>query len=135
MGKVKRRCHESYHLPEAFLLASILAEKYLRHQEGPWVRVIGQGQPGNSPHHHKMQDREPRGSVFLLSSSYLAVSTWAAPTPSTHNEIPWTLISHLQCWIRVPFWFLDGVAPSCNLGCTEVKDFFFQDQHSPRAMG
>ena len=34
-------------LPGFFSLESILAEPCTRHREGPWVRVIGQRQPGN----------------------------------------------------------------------------------------
>ena len=34
-------------LPESSLLASILAEWCARHQEGPWVRMMGQRKPGN----------------------------------------------------------------------------------------
>ena len=34
-GKVKRRRHLSYHLPESFSLAYILAEQRVHHQEGP----------------------------------------------------------------------------------------------------
>ena len=94
---------------------SILAEKCVSHQEGPWVRMIGQRQPRNWPHHHKMQDREPHGRVVLLDSSYLAVSTWAPPpTPPPHTHTmkslalsacmsPQKLISHPQFWTRVPF--------------------------------
>ena len=36
----------SYQVPE-FSLASILAEQCVLHQEGPWVRMIGQTQSGN----------------------------------------------------------------------------------------
>ena len=114
-GKAKRRCHVSYHVPEAFSLASVLAEKCMSHQEGPWVTMIGQRQPRNWPHHHKMQDCEPCGRAVLLGSSYLAVSTWASP-PNTMKSLalsacmsPWKLISHPQCWTGVPFWALDGV--------------------------
>ena len=34
-GKVKRRHHVSYHLPESFWLESILSEQGVHHQEGP----------------------------------------------------------------------------------------------------
>ena len=37
----------SYHLPESSLLAAILTEQRVHHQEGPLVRMIGQKQPGN----------------------------------------------------------------------------------------
>ena len=36
----------SYHFPESFSLESILAEQRMFHQEGPWVRMIGQDFPG-----------------------------------------------------------------------------------------
>ena len=39
-GKVKRRHHMSDHLPEAFSLASILAEQGGHHQEGLRVRMV-----------------------------------------------------------------------------------------------
>ena len=35
LGKVKRRCHASYYLPEFFLLVSTPAEQCVHHQEGP----------------------------------------------------------------------------------------------------
>ena len=34
----------SDHLPESFSLASILAEECVHHQEGLWVRMVGQDQ-------------------------------------------------------------------------------------------
>ena len=42
--------------PEASSLESILAEQCVQHQEGPWVRVTGQRQPGNPSYHHKTWD-------------------------------------------------------------------------------
>ena len=36
-----------YYLPESFSLASILAEQCMSHQEGLWVRMIGQRKPEN----------------------------------------------------------------------------------------
>ena len=47
--KVKRRCQVSNHLPESFLLESILDEQCMHHQEGLWVRMIGQRQPETKP--------------------------------------------------------------------------------------
>ena len=41
-GKVRRKHHVSYLFPESFSLASVLAEQFRCHQEGPWIRVIGQ---------------------------------------------------------------------------------------------
>ena len=58
----------SVHLPESLLLASILAERCVRHQERHWIRMIGQRPPGNQSHHHKTQDCEPRGRAVLLGS-------------------------------------------------------------------
>ena len=40
--KVRRKHHVSYLFPESFSLASVLAEQFRCHQEGPWIRVIGQ---------------------------------------------------------------------------------------------
>ena len=56
----------SYVLVESSSLGAILAERRMCHQEGPWVRVTGQRQPRNSPHHHKSQDCEPHGRAVLL---------------------------------------------------------------------
>ena len=49
-------------------------------QEGPWVRVIGQRQPGNSPHYHKTRGCEPRGRAALLGPVTLLLSA-QAPLP------------------------------------------------------
>ena len=65
----------------SFSLASVLAEQCVRHQEGPWVRVIGKRKPGNQSHHHKTQDCEPQGRAVLLGSLTWLFSAWA-PFPS-----------------------------------------------------
>ena len=39
--KVERKHHLSIHFPESLLLASILAERCVRHQERLWIRMIG----------------------------------------------------------------------------------------------
>ena len=44
-GRLQSKC--SINLPESFLLEFILAEQYTQRQEGPWVRMMGQRQPGN----------------------------------------------------------------------------------------
>ena len=45
------------------------------------VRMIGQRQPGNEPHHHKTRGCEPRGRAALLGSLTLLLSA-RAPLPS-----------------------------------------------------
>ena len=79
-GGAKKRREESIcptNLPESFWLKSILAERCMHHQEGPWVRMFGQRQPGNQPHYHKSWDCEPRGGAVLLGSLSLLLSTKA----------------------------------------------------------
>ena len=51
MSKGERRRQSVYptNLPESFSLEFILAERCARHQEEPWVRVIGQRQPETNP--------------------------------------------------------------------------------------
>ena len=48
-SKEERRCQSicPTNLSESFSLESILAEWWVCHQEGPWVKVIGQRQPRN----------------------------------------------------------------------------------------
>ena len=77
LGKVKWRLHVSYHVPEAFLLTSTLAEQCMHHQEGPWVRMISQRQPGHQFHQHKTLDCESRGRVVLPGSLTILASAWA----------------------------------------------------------
>ena len=65
-------------VPGSPSLASILAEQCRRPQEAPWVRMIGQRQPGNSSHHHKTRRCAPRGRAVLLGSLTLLLSTQAS---------------------------------------------------------
>ena len=53
LEKVRRRHPISYRFPEPSLLESMLAERCVHHQEGPWVRMITHGQPGNESPHRK----------------------------------------------------------------------------------
>ena len=46
----------------------------MHHQKGPWVRMIGRRQPGNSFHLLKTRDCEPRGQAVLLGSLTLLFS-------------------------------------------------------------
>ena len=68
LGKVKWRLPVSYHIPEAFLPTSTLAELCVHHQEGPWVRMISQRHPGNQFHQRKSLACESRGRAVLLGS-------------------------------------------------------------------
>ena len=61
-----------YVLPKPFLLEPVLVEQCVGHREGPWVRMIGQRQPGNLSYHHIMGDCEPRGRVVLWGRLYLS---------------------------------------------------------------
>ena len=75
------RKHQSIcptNLPESLSLECILAEWCVHHQEGPWVRMMGQRQSGNWPHYHKTWDCEPHGRAVLLVSLTLLLS---APVP------------------------------------------------------
>ena len=64
-------------LPESSSLESILAEQCVHHQDGPWVTVIGQRQPGNSFYHRKTWGCQPRGRAVLLGSLTLLLFTQA----------------------------------------------------------
>ena len=67
--------------PPRILLIGIHPSRCMYHQEGPGVRMMGQRQPGNSSHHHKIQDCEPRGRAVLLGSFTLLLATWV-PLPN-----------------------------------------------------
>jgi len=71
----------SIHFPECLSLASILAERCVRHQERLWIRMIGQRPPGKESHHHKTWDCKPCGRAVLLGSLTLLLST-RVPFPS-----------------------------------------------------
>ena len=79
-SKEERRCQSlrPTNLPPSFSLESILAERCTRHQEGPWVRVTGQRQPGNQSNYHKTCACEPHGRAVLLSSLMLLLSALAS---------------------------------------------------------
>ena len=117
-GKVERRRHVSYHLPEPFSLESILPEQCVHHQEGSRVRMIGQRQPGSLPHHHKTQDGKPCDLAVLLGSLSLLLSA-RAPLP---NKVS-CFVAGVSLW-TIHFWVLDkspllgtGRGPSpCNTG-------------------
>ena len=100
------------HLPESSLLASILAERRVRHQEGPWVRMTGQRQPGNEPHHHKTKAVNQEAELF----------SWA-PLPSCSppgHPFPkksLALSAYVSPW-TTHFWVLDKRSP-------------FQEQNQP----
>ena len=76
----------SDHLPGSFLLASILAEQRVHHQEGPQVRMIGQT-TGNYSHHHKTHSCEPQDRVVLLVSLTQLLSA-QAPFPMKSLALP-----------------------------------------------
>ena len=94
--EVRRQSICSATFPESFSPDSILAEQCTRHQEGPCVGMIGQKQPGNSPHHHKTRDCEPRSREVLLGSLTLRLSA-QAPLRNIARVSPRIL----------PFWVLD----------------------------
>ena len=75
-------------LPESFSLESILSEWCVHHQEGPWIRVIGQKQLKKLPSYHETQDCEPHGRAVLLCFSNLQLSAWV-PLPNK-----------LSCFVR-----------------------------------
>ena len=100
-----KKRHMSDHLPESFSLASILAEQGVHHQEGLWVRMIDEGQPGNQSHHHETQDCEPHQShhhetqdcephvrAVLLGSLTLLLSA-RAPLPNKASSFVSTRVS------------------------------------------
>ena len=70
------------YLPESCSLESILAEQCMSHQERPWVKVIGQRQSRNWPHHHKTHDCEPHVQVALPGFLTLLLSFPRAPLPN-----------------------------------------------------
>ena len=98
--------------PEASSLESILAEQCVQLQEGPWVRMTGQRQPGNPSYHHKTWDCKPRGRAVLLGSSSLTrswrcdvehdghghCSYWGYHSTWNHYQ-PIILRLHLHKWL------------------------------------
>ena len=100
-GKVKRRCHVSNRLPESFSLESILDEQCMRHQEGLWVRMIGQRQPETKPITIKPETASHAAEQFSWVPLPCCPPPWC-PFPikslalSAHGS-PWT--TH--------FWVLD----------------------------
>ena len=137
MGKVKRRSHVSNHLPESSSLASILAEQRVHHQEGPWVRMIGQRQPGNQSHHHKTRDCEPRGTAVPWDP-LLFCSPPRSPFPIKSLALsacmsPQTI--HLHVLDKSPLLGPGRGPPSCK-GKTRVTFYWpslkaWQESHSP----
>ena len=139
-GKIRERSkgerrHQSIcpaNLPESFTLESILAGWCACHQEGPWVRVIGQRQPQNKPHYHKTRDCEPCGRAVLLGSITLLlyalapflnkVSCFVSMRVSSDNSFPSVRQEPtLRPWKGSPFlqhcyWFL------WRLHCTDMID-------------
>ena len=115
----------SHHQPEEFgqgqketaiLLASILAEPCVRHQEGPWVRAIGKRKPGNQSHLHKTQDDEPQGRAVLLGSLTWLFSA-RAPFPSKESCFVRMCVSTdnaIQSVTQSPFSGLGRGPPSCK---------------------
>ena len=100
-SKGERR-HQSIcptNIPES-LLESILAEWYTRHQEGSWVRMTDQRQPGNQPQHHKTWDcktcaREvlpgfpyPAACCSLSGSPFPVKSLISSACVSSDNSFP-----------------------------------------------
>ena len=100
-GRIQKRSGERRwqsicrtNLPESFLLKSILAEWWVRHQEGLWVRMTGQRQTRNESHHQKTWDCKPQGTAALWAPSpryappggpstirFLALSACVSPHP------------------------------------------------------
>ena len=90
--KVERKHLVSVHFPESLLLASVLAERCVCHQERLWIRMIGQRPPGNLSHHHKTRDGEPHGRAVLLGSLTLLLST-RVPFPKKISYFVSTCVS------------------------------------------
>ena len=82
LEKVRRRHPISYQLPESSSLDSMLAEWWGRHQEGPWVRMIGHRQPGNESPHHKPETASPVRS-----------HPPGVPHPAVHTQGPFSVKS------------------------------------------
>ena len=94
--------HRSYQVPESFSGNPPWPSdaRATAHSEGPWVRTIGQRQPGNSPHHHKTRDREPRGRAVLLGPLTLLPST-RAPLPNKVSCFVSTCVSSDDSFLSV----------------------------------
>ena len=72
-------------LPESSSLASMLADCRGRHQEGRWVRMIGQRRPGNESPHHKLGPRATCRAVL--------------PGPSPGCSRPGTPPNDVACFV------------------------------------
>ena len=129
-SKGEKRCQSIYltNLPESFSLESILAERWACHQEGPWVRMIGQRQPRNKPHYYKTWDFELCGRAVLLGSLTLLLSTWA-PLPNEISRFVSMCVSLdnsflsvrqepiLRPWKGLPFLQHNKTAPMSDASC------------------
>ena len=87
-------------LPESFSLESILSEWCVHHQEGPWIRVIGQKQLKKLPSYLKTQDCEPHGRAVLLCFPNLQLSAWA-PLPNKLSCFVRTCVSSDNAFLSI----------------------------------
>ena len=133
-GKVTRREEtQSMHptkLPESSL-EPILAEWWMHHQEGPWVRVTGQGQPRTNPI-----------TIKPDTASHMAEQFSWIPLPSSPPpKFPFTIKSFalsthvspqtIHFWVlyKSPLLSLGRGPPPCNIWTSSLlkKDIMIKD--------
>ena len=82
----------AYHFPESFSLAFILAERRVHHQQGPWIRIIGQKNPETNPITIKPETEVLLGSLTLLPSAEAPfpsnISCFVSMCTSLDNSLP-----------------------------------------------
>ena len=113
-GKVRRH-HTSDHFPESFFLASILLEQCLSHQEGPWVRMIGQRQPVNLSYHLKTPDCEPHGRAVLGFLTLLLSTQMPLPNHLLLSQFMRVLGQFIWVLDKSPLSELGRDSTSCNI--------------------
>ena len=107
LGGANRR-EGTTNLPGSLVLESILAERWVCQQEGPWARAstgqprgLAKDNPETNPYSHKTWDCQPRGRAVLLGSLNLMLS---ATVPFPIKSL--ALSAHVSPW-TIHFWVLD----------------------------
>ena len=108
------------HLPESFLLASILAEQGMHHQEGLWIRMIGQRQLETNPITIKPQTASHAAELF----------SWTPLPDCTLPGCPFPIKSlALSACVSSDNSFL-GVRQEPSFGSWKRSPFLQQDRHN-----
>ena len=102
----RERHHVSYHLPESFSQALILADQGVHHQEGPWVRMIGRENPETNP----INIKPKTASHVTEQSSWVPSPSCSSPgRPFPIKSL--ALSAYVSPW-TIHFWVKDKSALS-----------------------